>query len=623
MHDFFEEKKSEYRRYQHRLYGVFFLIIIFLIVIIARLYDLQWRRYEYFRTQSDKNRITLVPIPPNRGLITDRNGVLLAHNKTIYIIEASPAYIEDARNSLERLQTIIPLSDREKERFFSELKRTPAYGTFTVKERVSTEEALKFAAHQFENPGFTLNARSMRNYPYGTLTAHTVGYVGRIDQKDLQALDAQGELTNYRGTLFIGKTGIEKTYEKLLHGETGYAIVETDAVGNPVRRLKEVNPKSGEDVKLSIDVRLQEAALEVMGAYRGAIVAIDPNNGEILAMVSTPTFDTNWLMAGLTNALWQALNNEAHPLQNRAITSVYPPGSTIKPLWAYLALLEGAIDPQRGIYDTGVFRFPNSTLEFRDWKKGGHGWVDLPRAIAVSCDTYFYHLAADVGINRLARYLRALGFGQPTGIDLPSEKGGLVPDPQWKKKHFGKPWYPGETVIAGIGQGYVLATPLQLAVATAVIANGGTLYVPTLLKSRHQNEKNLEAPPKIMAHFDDTHEANATIKAAMQAVMQPGGTAWRAASNAAYPIAGKTGTAQVKSLSRGDRQKKTLPLKYQDHALFIAFAPADRPKIALAIVIEHGGSGSGVGGPIARKILDFYLLDKPIFSDEPSNTPPS
>ena len=262
-------------------------------------------------------------------------------------------------------------------------------------------------------------------------------------------------------------------------------------------------------------------------------------------------------------------------------------------------------------------------MEFRDWKKGGHGWVDLPRAIAVSCDTYFYHLAADVGINRLARYLRALGFGQPTGIDLPSEKGGLVPDPQWKKKHFGKPWYPGETVIAGIGQGYVLATPLQLAVATAVIANGGTLYVPTLLKSRHQNEKNLEAPPKIMAHFDDTHEANATIKAAMQAVMQPGGTAWRAASNAAYPIAGKTGTAQVKSLSRGDRQKKTLPLKYQDHALFIAFAPADQPKIALAIVIEHGGSGSGVGGPIARKILDFYLLDKPIFSDEPSNTPPS
>ncbi len=624
MPEFFQEKEAEKRLYQHRLYLVFLLVALSLTIIISRLYNLQYQRHDYFRAQSDKNRITLVPISPNRGLITDRNGVLLAHNESTYILEAIPSYVHHPKEALQRLQHIIPFSEREKERFLREFKKTPSYGTFTAKERISTEEALAFAAHQFENPGFILNARSIRKYPYGTWTAHTVGYIGRIDKKDLQQLHDTNNLTNYRGTLFIGKTGIEKTYESHLHGKTGYAIVEIDALGNPVRRLEEVNPQSGDNLTLSIDVRLQEAALEIMGAYQGAIVAIDPNNGEVLAMVSTPTFDANWMTTGLTSSMWQALNNTAYPLQNRATTALYPPGSTIKPLWAYLALRDSTVDPKQRIYDNGVFRFPNSTLEFRDWKPGGHGWVDLHQAITVSCDTYFYHLAADVGINRLARYLRAAGFGRPTGIDLPSEKAGLVPDPQWKKKYVGKPWYPGETVIAGIGQGYVLTTPLQLAAATATIANGGTNYAPKLAKSYVHDQKTVDIPPQVAMKLEDKNNAHETIKTAMQAVMQPGGTAWRAAIGAPYPIAGKTGTAQIKSLPRGERLKKELPLEYRDHALFIAFAPADQPKIAVAIVVEHGGSGSSVAGPMARKILDFYLLGKPVFShDDQTSTPAS
>ena len=624
MPEFFQEKEAEKRLYQLRLYLVFLLAVLSMAIIISRLYNLQYQRHDYFRAQSDKNRITLVSISPNRGLITDRNGVLLAHNESTYILEAIPGYVHHPKEALQRLQPIIPFSEREKERFLREFKQTPSYGTFTAKERISTEEALAFAAHQFENPGFILNARSIRKYPYGTWTAHAVGYIGRIDKKDLQQLHDTNNLTNYRGTLFIGKTGIEKTYESHLHGKTGYAIVEIDALGNPVRHLKEVSPQSGDNLTLSIDIRLQEAALEIMGAYQGAIVAIDPNNGEVLAMVSTPTFDANWMTTGLTSSMWQALNNTAYPLQNRATTALYPPGSTIKPLWAYMAMLEGAVDPQKRIYDTGVFHFPNSTLAFRDWKRGGHGWVDLHQAITVSCDTYFYHLAADVGINRLARYLRAAGFGRPTGIDLPSEKAGLVPDPQWKKKYVGKPWYPGETVIAGIGQGYVLATPLQLAAATATIANGGTSYVPKLAKSYVHDQKTVDILPQVVMKLEDKNNAYETIKTAMQAVMQPGGTAWRAAIGAPYPIAGKTGTAQIKSLPRGERLKREVPLEHRDHALFIAFAPADQPKIAVAVVVEHGGSGSSVAGPMARKILDFYLLGKPVFSpNDQTSTPAS
>lgn len=589
-------------------------VLTLLVILLARFTYLQVFRYDYYRTLAESNRISVVPIVPNRGLILDRNGEVLAHNYSGYTLEITPNKTDDLEATINALATIVEITPKDRKRFKKLRAESRNFETLMIRNRLSDEEVARFAAQQYRFPGVEIKARLFREYPLGEKTAHLIGYVGRINQTDVEQLEENDLAANYRGSDYIGKVGLEQSYENELHGTTGMEQVEVDSGGRAIRMLSRTPPESGNTLVLSIDAKLQEIAEQAFGNYRGALVAIDPNNGEVLAFISKPGYDPSLFIDGIDTQSWDELNNSPDvPLNNRALRGQYPPGSTIKPFMALAGLYYNTRSPSYTISDPGYFNLPGSSHQYRDWKQGGHGTVDMFKSIVVSCDTYYYGLATEMGIDNIFNFLSRFNFGKKTGIDLEGETSGLLPSQEWKMKRYKQKWYAGDTVSVGIGQGYNLVTPMQLAYAVATLANNGVGYKPHLVKeirSSRSNENHIiGSVPTLDLKLDPTQLD--LVKRAMIAVTQPGGTAVQAAAGAPYQIAGKTGTAQVIGMKQGEKyDADKLAEHHRDHAWFIAYAPAEQPKIAMAVLVENGGHGGSTAAPIARKVMDYYLLGK-------------
>ncbi len=606
--------QQELHRFRVRLAVAAAAVLFAFALLATRLIYLQVLQHEHYHTLAENNRISIVPIVPNRGLILDRNGVPLAHNYSAYTLEITPSKVGGLEKTIDELAGIIEITPRDRRRFKKLLEESKNFETLPIRSRLTEEEVAKFAVNRYRFPGVEIKARLFRHYPHMELFSHVVGHIGRINDRDMQKLEEDELLANYRGTDHIGKQGLEQSYERQLHGTTGFEQVETDAGGRAVRTLSRTPPVSGDTLLLSIDSKLQALAVKAFGKYRGALVAIEPQSGEVLAFVSQPGFDPNLFVDGIDSVNWDAYNNSPDkPLNNRALRGQYPPGSTFKPFMALAALELNKRTPSYTISDPGFYTLPGNTHRYRDWKAGGHGSVDLHKSIVISCDTYYYGLAVDMGIDNITSFMSHFGFGRKSGIDIEGEQIGVLPSQAWKMKRFKQKWYTGDTVSVGIGQGYNLATPLQLAVATAALANNGQLMRPRMVKSIQDNKtgqtRTLE--PEITDSLPLKAENLARVNAAMVDVTRPGGTAARAGAGAEYLIAGKTGTAQVVAIKQGQKYVESqVAERHRDHALFIAFAPADKPRIALAILVENGGHGGSIAAPIARTVMDYYLLGK-------------
>ncbi|HEY8354524.1 MAG TPA: penicillin-binding protein 2 [Methylophilaceae bacterium] len=621
--------RSELKNYQQeshnfriRLAVAAMFVLLCFGILVSRLFYLQMARHEHYHTLAENNRISLVPIVPNRGLIYDKNGVILAHNFFVYTLEITPSRVKDLERTIDELGELVEISALDRKRFRKILSESQEFESVPLRTHLNEAEAARFAVNRYRFPGVEIKSRLFRHYPQGQLGSHLVGYIGRINDKDLESLKESGELSNYKGSDHIGKTGLEQYYESVLHGKTGFRQVEIDSHGHAVRVLSSTPPVPGDNLILSIDSKLQKIAEEAFGDRRGALVAIHPKSGEVLAYVSMPTFDPNLFIGGIDAESWKALNESPdRPLINRPLRGIYPPGSTFKPFVALAGLEAGRRAPPFSISDPGYFMLPGNSHRYRDWKAQGHGMVDMRKAIAISCDTFFYGLAHEMGIQAITDFVRHFGFGQKTGIDIKGELEGLLPTPEWKRRRWNQPWYPGETVIFGIGQGYMLATPMQLAHATAIFANNGVAMKPHLVTGIQDALSSVVRPmPQVVTdHITLKPENVEIVRKGMEDVTQPGGTAVSVGAGAPYTVAAKTGTAQVVGIKQGEKYDASkLDERHRDHALFIAYAPADDPQIALAIIVENGGSGGSVAGPIARKVMDYYLLGK-----EPENSKPA
>lgn len=593
---------------QRRLVLAAVFVVALVGALVARMYYLQVTQYEHHSTLSENNRVHVQPIPPTRGRIYDRNGVVLAENRPSYSLTITRDRVEDLPATFELLRSLLALSEEDlaqAERRLSQARRP--FESVPVMFELTQEQIARIAINQFRLPGVEVQASFVRYYPYADHFAHALGYVGRINEQELKSIDPVA----YAGTHYIGKTGIERFYEQLLHGTVGYEEVETNARGRVLRVLKRTEPISGSDLTLELDAELQAVAEEALGDRRGAVVAIDPNTGGVLAFVSKPGFDPNLFVTGISYADYGALRDSLdQPLFNRVLRGQYPPGSTIKPIVALAGLDAGVVTRTSRVYDPGFYQLPNVSHKYRNWNRAGDGWVDMPYAIARSNDTYFYDLAHKLGIDRLHDFMSQFGIGQRVSIDMYEEAAGLMPSRDWKRGRYRQPWYPGETLIAGIGQGYMLATPLQLAQATALIASRGVWHRPRLLKEAEGLlPDESDTPPNIQIRNESDWDF---ITQAMQDVMQsPHGTARAAAANAPYNMAGKSGTAQVVAIAQGERyDSAALRERHRDHALFVGFAPTEKPMIAVAALVENGESGGRVAGPVVRAVFDAWVLPR-------------
>lgn len=606
--------QREQHLFRRRLGMAACIVLLCFGLLAARFFYLQVVRYDYYQTLAESNRISLVPIVPNRGLILDRNGVVLAHNFFVYTLEITPSKVEDLEATIAELGKLVEINGADRKRFNKFRDQSHSFESVPLRTHLSEAEAARFAVNRFRFPGVEIKSRLFRHYPQGNLGAHLIGYIGRINDKDIARFKEDGNYADYRGSDHIGKAGLEQFYENRLHGTTGFQQVEIDADGHAVRVLSSTAPVPGDNLILSVDSKLQDIAEKAFGNRRGGMVALDPATGQILAYVSMPTYDPNLFVDGIDPDSWRELNESLDkPLINRPLRGIYPPGSTFKPFVALAGLQAGKREPPFSISDPGFYMLPGSSHRYRDWKAGGHGQVDMRRAIAISCDTFFYGLAHDLGIERMADFIRHFGFGQKTGIDIVGELGGLLPTPAWKAKRFKQPWYPGETLIVGIGQGYTLATPMQLAQATAIFANNGVAMRPRLVASIQEGGSGVTRPlpPQIVDRISLNPGHVELVKQGMMDVTQPGGTAASIGAGAPYLIAAKTGTAQVIGIKQGEKYNEaTVAERHRDHALFIAYAPAEAPRIALAVIVENGGHGGSAAGPIARRVMDYYLLGK-------------
>jgi penicillin-binding protein 2 len=611
-----ELKNSQHEQYYFRLrLGFTAFVVLGLFSLLAfRFSYLQIKQHAHYQTLAENNRISLVPIVPNRGLILDKNGVVMAHNFFVYTLEITPSKIDDLEATIAEVSKLVEISKLDRKRFNKLRNESRNFESVPIRTHLNEVEAASFAVNHYRFPGVEIKSRLFRHYPLGKLGAHMVGYIGRINDKDLINLEKSGDLSNYKGSDHVGKSGVEQFYERQLHGTTGFQQVETDADGRAVRVISSTPPVPGNNLTLSIDSKLQEIAETAFGERRGALVAINPKTGEVLSYASLPTFNPNLFVDGIDVDNWKLLNESLDkPLVNRPIRGVYPPGSTFKPFVAMAGLEGGKRTPPFAIHDPGYFTISNGRHRYRDWKPSGHGIVDMQRAITISCDTFFYGLALEMGIEKLTGFVRHFGFGAKTGIDIQGENGGLLPTPEWKMRRFKQPWYQGETVIVGIGQGYTLVTPLQLAQATATLANNGAAMKPHLLAKiqKSMTGESQLISPIIQDKVELKPENIAIVKQGMIAVTLPGGTAASVGANAGYSIAAKTGTAQVIGIKQNAKyNEKSINERHRDHALFIAYAPADDPTIALAVIVENGGHGGSAAGPIARKVMDYYLLGK-------------
>ncbi len=606
---------AELERFRHRIFVFTVVVAVCFLLLLLRLAYLQIWRHEDLLAQAESNRTAIVPVVPNRGLILDRNGVVLASNYSAYTLEIIPSKSGDLEQTIEALSQVVDISPRDRRRFKKLMEESRSFESLPIRNRLSDAEVARFAAHRFRFPGVEIKARLFRSYPYGELASHVIGYIGRINQTEKEAIEQADDLANYRGTEYIGKLGVEQSYERQLHGTTGMQHVETSAGGRAVRRLSSNPATPGDTVVLSLDIKLQHLVEQMYGQRRGAFVALDPRTGEVLAFVSKPTFDPNMFVDGIDVENWQQLNlSPDKPLLNRALRGTYPPGSTYKPFMALAALETNARTPEYAVSDPGYFMFGNH--RFRDDKEGGHGRVNMYLSIVASCDTYYYTLANEMGVDTIYEQMHRLGFGDYTGIDILGEARGLLPSTDWKRRAYRKPeqqkWYAGETISLGIGQGYNAFTVLQLAQATATLANNGVRFPPRLVSATVDAVSGVKtankAPDPVnlglsSAHIDVIREAMVGVTVA--------GTSARAFTGAAYVSAGKTGTAQAVGLGQNEKYDASKVAEHmRDHALYIAYAPADKPTIALAMVVENAGFGAEHAAPIARRVLDYWLLGK-------------
>jgi penicillin-binding protein 2 len=605
LNDYFREKQL----FQKRVIIAFAFTVFLILAVLARLLYLQVYAYEHFMTLSDDNRIDMMPLPPRRGLIYDRNGILLAENIPSFSLEVVLERVLDLDSTLAALQEIIPLSDEEIADFRQRMRKKGVFQEVPLRFHLSEEEVARFAVNSHRFPGVSVEARLTRHYPQGELFAHVIGYVGRINENELRQLDS----INYRGSRYIGKTGVEKSYEAILHGSVGLEQMEINAQGRVIRVIKRIPPVPGHDLYLSLDSRLQAAAIEGLGEYKGAVVALDPKTGDILGMISRPGFDPNAFVTGLSPQSFAALRDSPdYPLYNRALRGLYPPGSTIKPFIALAGLELGLTSADKRVYCPGWYKLPGHSRRYRCWRHSGHGSVALVRAIAESCDVYFYDLALALGIDRIYEYLGRLGFGRKTQIDIPGEYAGLLPSRDWKQQVYQLPWFPGETVITGIGQGFMQVTPLQLASAVATLAARGLKRSPRVVYATHAPGAAgivLRSPmPGEAIDISKASHWEQVESAMVEAVHGEHGTAHQVSEGLSFKVAGKTGTAQIFSVKQNERYTEAeIPMELRDHALFIAYAPVIDPTIAVAVVVENGGHGGSVAAPIGRRLIDVYL----------------
>ena len=610
----FRAPAAELARFRLRVVVAAVFVLVCFGLLAARFHHLQVKRHDYFLTRAEDNRIALLPVVPHRGTIVDRKGVVLARNYATYTIEITPSQVRDLDATLDELSSLLPLDARDRRRFRKLYEESRNFESVPLRSRLTDEEVARVVSQRYRLPGVDVKARLLRDYPQGSTASHVIGYIGRITERDVERIEEAGNAANYRGTLHMGKAGLEQSYEHELHGTTGFEQVEVNAGGRAVRALSHTPATPGNDLELTLDIELQKVAEKAFGDRRGALVAIEPATGGVLALASMPTYDPNLFVDGISTQDWKALNDSPdHPMLHRAIYSTYPPGSTFKPFMALAGLETGKRTAKQAMYDVGYFQFGGH--RFMDDKIGGHGMVDLHKSIVVSCNTYYYQLANDLGIEGIAGFMAPFGFGERTGIDLPGEATGVLPSPEWKRHRFKKPeqqrWYAGETISVGIGQGYNAYTPLQLANALAALVNQGRLFRPHVVKyvvdSRTGERRAVEPEPLREIPLRDAH-----LKAVLDAMVDVNrtGTGKRAFKGAPYTVGGKTGTAQVFSL-RGQRYVEgRVRERLRDHSWFVAYAPAENPKIALAVLVENGGFGAQSAAPIARQVIDYYLLDQ-------------
>jgi penicillin-binding protein 2 len=605
--------RDDQRDFHRRLKIAGGVVIALFALLLLRYAWLQIIQHEYFSTRAEDNRIALRAVDPGRGRILDRNGVEMARNYGAYTLEIDPGRTPDTAAVINELSTLLTIDARDRARFLRLKTDNRNADSLPIRTRLTDEEVARFAAHKYRFPSVSIRARLFRQYPLGQSASHVLGHIGRISADDEERIADEDMEDHYYGASHFGKSGIEQQYEFALRGSSGYRQIEVDARGREIRKLDSTAAKPGMNLMLHIDSRLQKITEEAFGERRGAAVAIDPDTGGILALVSMPTYDPNLFVDGIDAANWSQLNTSPDkPMLNRVINGSYPPGSTFKPFMALAALHYGKRTPEQAISDPGYFNFGGHT--FRDDKKGGHGRVDMYKSIVESCDTYYYLLANDLGIEKISAFMATLGFGSRTGVDIPSESEGVLPSPQWKRARFKtegqRKWYAGETISIGIGQGYNAYTPIQLAQATAAIANQGIVYRPHVARKMiGLDGTTTPVLPQVVRRLDVSPEQLATIRHALEGVPREG-TSAGAFAGAGYVSAGKTGTAQVFSLKGEAYQESKIKHHLRDHALYIAYAPADKPTIALAIVVENSGFGARAAAPIARRMFDYYLLGK-------------
>ncbi|AIU72082.1 penicillin-binding protein 2 [Hafnia alvei FB1] len=618
----FRDYSAESALFIRRALVAFLGILILSGVLVFNLYHLQILRFEDYKTRSNENRIKLVPIAPSRGMIYDRNGTPLAFNRTIYQLEVMPEKVDDLKAELDALRSIVDLTDEDLDNFQKERKRSRRFTSIPVKTALNEVQVARFAVNQFRFPGFEVKGYQRRFYPYGSALTHVIGYVSKINDKDVDRLDKDGKLANYAATHDIGKLGIERYYEDVLHGKTGYEEVEVNNRGRVIRQLHEQPPQAGKDIYLTLDLNLQRYLEQLLAGSRAAVVVSDPRTGGILAMVSNPSYDPNLFVDGISSKEYQRLLNDPNrPLINRATQGLYPPASTVKPYIAVSALSAGVITKNYSLFDPGWWQLPGSEKRFRDWKKWGHGRLNVTKALEESADTFFYQVAYDMGIDRLSEWLSKFGYGQYTGIDLSEERSGLMPTREWKQKRYKKPWYQGDTIPVGIGQGYWTATPIQMSKALNTLINDGNMKVPHLLNSTRINGQLVPYKQQDAVQIGDIHSGYWEIaKDGMYGVAnRANGTAHKYFANAPYKIAAKSGTAQVFGYETYNAH--TLAEHLRDHKLMTAFAPYDNPQVSVAIILENGGAGPAVG-TIVRQILDHIMLGDNNTTLPSENAPP-
>ncbi|MDP1672800.1 MAG: penicillin-binding protein 2 [Burkholderiales bacterium] len=605
------DSERELQRFRWRLVLLGGFVLLLFGLLFLRFFYLQVVQHGHYSTLAEANRISVLPVAPHRGVIFDRNGVLLAHNYSAYTLEITPTRAGDLETTIDELATIVEITPRDRRRFRKLLEESKRFESLPIRTRLSDEEIARFAVHRYRFPGVEAKARLFRQYPQGEIFSHVVGHIGRINQREVEQLEKSGRLANYRGSDYIGKTGLEQSYEAALHGTTGIEEVEVDSGGRAVRVLSRTPPVPGNNLVLNLDAQLQEIAYQAFGNRRGALVAIDPRNGGVLALVSKPGFDPNLFVDGIDPQSWSELNGSPDkPLLNRAAAGTYPPGSTFKPFMALAALFYGKRAPQQIISDPGFFMFGGH--RFRDGRPVPLGAVDMHRSIVVSSDVYYYTLANELGIDPIAKFMALFGFGSRTGIDIAGESAGVLPSTEWKLRRLKQKWYAGETISVGIGQGYNSYTPLQLASATATLANDGVMYRPHIVNYVENIRSGEKTPvePNPLRDLTLKPEHLKVVKDAMVGVNKEG-TSARVFADAPYVAAGKTGTAQVIAIKQGEKYVESrVAERHRDHSLFIAYAPADNPTIALAVIAENSGFGARAAAPIARQVLDYHILGK-------------